>query len=409
MIRTLFSFFFPFCTCLSPLQPFFYASSGSPFSVEEGNSMEALKGSLRLESSQTGQQQQQQQLLAEETSWVVERWNLSGEGFSVDDLLNLGEFAENEAEEAEVEEAGRELKTEAETMGRETKKSGSDSSPSSSSSGLTVELQAPLPAPSLSDMCLPGRDAVEELEWMSMIMDDSISEIPLPSSGVPPLCLPQGDVLKENRQAGAFVSQRESFRPSLGPTVCAFSTEAMVPVKAKRSNRSRGVIAAWSMSGPLPFADSSSSASSCSSTSSSPPCLIYGPSAGATEESFLLYDHPLPPPSLPLPTKKHKPKKRGRKPKSLPSSSGPSGERRCSHCGVQKTPQWRAGPLGAKTLCNACGVRFKSGRLLPEYRPACSPTFVNQMHSNSHRKVLEMRRKKEAELLTVAAPPVASF
>ncbi|XP_074560574.1 chlorophyll synthase, chloroplastic-like [Curcuma longa] len=78
------------------------------------------------------------------------------------------------------------------------------------------------------------------------------------------------------------------------------------------------------MSGPLPFADSSSSASSASSSSvsSSPPCLIYGPSAGATEEIFLLYDHPLPPPTLPLPTKKHKPKKRGRKPKSLPSSSG---------------------------------------------------------------------------------------
>ncbi|KAG5099898.1 hypothetical protein JHK82_044950 [Glycine max] len=72
--------------------------------------------------------------------------------------------------------------------------------------------------------------------------------------------------------------------------------------------------------------------------------------------------------------------------------------RRCSHCGVQKTPQWRTGPLGAKTLCNACGVRFKSGRLLPEYRPACSPTFSIKLHSNHHRKVLEMRRKKEVLL-----------
>ncbi|GAB4843713.1 hypothetical protein Ancab_013678 [Ancistrocladus abbreviatus] len=65
--------------------------------------------------------------------------------------------------------------------------------------------------------------------------------------------------------------------------------------------------------------------------------------------------------------------------------------RRCSHCQAQKTPQWRAGPLGPKTLCNACGVRFKSGRLFPEYRPAKSPTFVSCMHSNSHKKVLEMR------------------
>ncbi|KAG6399664.1 hypothetical protein SASPL_141145 [Salvia splendens] len=69
--------------------------------------------------------------------------------------------------------------------------------------------------------------------------------------------------------------------------------------------------------------------------------------------------------------------------------------RRCSHCGATKTPQWRAGPEGAKTLCNACGVRYKSGRLVPEYRPACSPYFSTERHSNNHRKVLEMRRKKE--------------
>ncbi|KAL5702602.1 hypothetical protein ACHQM5_027801 [Ranunculus cassubicifolius] len=71
--------------------------------------------------------------------------------------------------------------------------------------------------------------------------------------------------------------------------------------------------------------------------------------------------------------------------------------RRCLHCQADKTPQWRAGPLGPKTLCNACGVRYKSGRLLPEYRPANSPTFSEQMHSNSHRKVLDMRRSKQKE------------
>ncbi|KAI3986391.1 hypothetical protein MKX01_002236 [Papaver californicum] len=65
--------------------------------------------------------------------------------------------------------------------------------------------------------------------------------------------------------------------------------------------------------------------------------------------------------------------------------------RKCLHCEITKTPQWRAGPLGPKTLCNACGVRYKSGRLYPEYRPAASPTFVRSQHSNSHKKVLEMR------------------
>ncbi|KAJ4966463.1 hypothetical protein NE237_018312 [Protea cynaroides] len=65
--------------------------------------------------------------------------------------------------------------------------------------------------------------------------------------------------------------------------------------------------------------------------------------------------------------------------------------RRCSHCQVEKTPQWRAGPMGPKTLCNACGVRYKSGRLVPEYRPAASPSFNEDMHSNSHRKIMKMR------------------
>lgn len=67
--------------------------------------------------------------------------------------------------------------------------------------------------------------------------------------------------------------------------------------------------------------------------------------------------------------------------------------KKCTHCEVTKTPQWREGPMGPKTLCNACGVRYRSGRLFPEYRPAASPTFIPSLHSNSHRKVIEMRRK----------------
>ncbi|KAJ6906277.1 hypothetical protein NC652_023887 [Populus alba x Populus x berolinensis] len=54
--------------------------------------------------------------------------------------------------------------------------------------------------------------------------------------------------------------------------------------------------------------------------------------------------------------------------------------RRCSHCQVQKTPQWRNRfPLVPKLYGNACGVRYKSGRLFPEYRPACSPTFSSEV------------------------------
>ncbi|KAL8048348.1 hypothetical protein ABFX02_07G058300 [Erythranthe guttata] len=86
---------------------------------------------------------------------------------------------------------------------------------------------------------------------------------------------------------------------------------------------------------------------------------------------------------------------------SCGGNSGGGGDnmgRRCLHCQADRTPQWRAGPMGPKTLCNACGVRYKSGRLLPEYRPANSPTFSSNLHSNSHRKVVEMRKQKHVEV-----------
>ncbi|GMG99409.1 hypothetical protein Nepgr_001249 [Nepenthes gracilis] len=87
--------------------------------------------------------------------------------------------------------------------------------------------------------------------------------------------------------------------------------------------------------------------------------------------------------------------------------------RKCMHCELTKTPQWRAGPMGPKTLCNACGVRYKSGRLFPEYRPAASPTFVPSLHSNSHKKVLEMRSnnrtgKAEASGAAATAAPASN-
>lgn len=37
---------------------------------------------------------------------------------------------------------------------------------------------------------------------------------------------------------------------------------------------------------------------------------------------------------------------------------------RCVACQSTETPLWRAGPDGPKTLCNACGVRYKKGKLV---------------------------------------------
>jgi hypothetical protein len=81
---------------------------------------------------------------------------------------------------------------------------------------------------------------------------------------------------------------------------------------------------------------------------------------------------------------KSKPKSKTGGDRGSPEAEGKI--RRCTHCTSEKTPQWRTGPMGPKTLCDSSGLRYKSGRLVPEYRPASSPTFVLTQHSNSHHK-----------------------
>ncbi|CAA3012973.1 GATA transcription factor 5-like [Olea europaea subsp. europaea] len=214
-----------------------------------------------------------------------------------------------------------------------------------------------------SELSVPAED-LENLEWLSHFVEESFSEYSLTGK------LPSNP--PENRSEPE-ISVKE--KPS-------FTT----PVQTKaRTKRTRTGVRIWPLGLPEP---SSSSSSSTSSTTSFPvpnPYLVYAIPGSQTAESLLR--------NPPVKRQKKKP------------TDGVGAPRRCSHCGVTKTPQWRAGPLGSKTLCNACGVRYKSGRLLPEYRPACSPSFSIELHSNNHRKVLEMRQKKEVE----PAPVVPSF
>lgn len=43
----------------------------------------------------------------------------------------------------------------------------------------------------------------------------------------------------------------------------------------------------------------------------------------------------------------------------IADGDGKSAMRGCLFCGTRETPQWRFGPLGASTLCNRCGVKYK--------------------------------------------------
>ncbi|KAK3836792.1 MAG: hypothetical protein J3R72DRAFT_200576 [Linnemannia gamsii] len=51
-------------------------------------------------------------------------------------------------------------------------------------------------------------------------------------------------------------------------------------------------------------------------------------------------------------------------PVAAPSSS--STQKKCSYCDSVSTPMWRRGPNGPGTLCNACGVKWKHGKILED-------------------------------------------
>lgn len=209
-----------------------------------------------------------------------------------------------------------------------------------------------------NDLCVPYDD-LAELEWLSNIVEESFS-----SEDLQKLQLISG---MTGRVDGS--SETREFNPDATHNNSIFHPEVSVPGKA-RSKRSRAAPCNWASRLLALSPTTNTPVGSTSSEGES------GQSSGK---------------------KTGKPKKKEAGGEILSHGPDSAGDgRKCLHCATDKTPQWRTGPMGPKTLCNACGVRYKSGRLVPEYRPAASPTFVLTKHSNSHRKVMELRRQKEA-------------
>ncbi|XP_054787051.1 GATA transcription factor 5-like [Prosopis cineraria] len=287
----------------------------------------ALKPSLRRELSF------QQKTFCDEVLCLNGSNGVSGEDFSVDDLLDLShdEFQHVLAEKENDFEDDDEKKDGSFVSDDVNSNSSSDTGTGDSESGFASELAVPA-------------DDLADLEWVSHFVDDSLLEFSYP-------------VYSEQLKA------EKHFATELRLDLTTAKTPRFpfkIPAKTRSTKYRKANARVWSSSFILFVSRSPPKSSSALVFAGQPPAM--------------------------------KQKKR----KLMEGeTSGSQIQRRCSHCHVQKTPQWRTGPLGAKTLCNACGVRFKSGRLFPEYRPACSPTFSSDLHSNSHRKVLEIRRKKE--------------
>ncbi|GAB4842289.1 hypothetical protein Ancab_012259 [Ancistrocladus abbreviatus] len=226
----------------------------------------------------------------------------------------------------------------------------------SSISGSDTNLVTDFGCRSLADaqfsgeLCVPYDD-LAELEWLSNFVEESFStedlhELQLISGPSSTNCPAQAHQFHHHHRQPDPTGSNPIFKP-----------ETAVPGKA-RSKLSRVAPSDWSTR-----------------------LLMVSPAASSSESNV-----------APSP----QPKKCSKKRETAENINGEV--RRCLHCAAEKTPQWRTGPMGPKTLCNACGVRYKSGRLVPEYRPAASPTFISTKHSNSHRKVLELRRQKELQM-----------
>ncbi|XP_021739141.1 GATA transcription factor 12-like [Chenopodium quinoa] len=202
-------------------------------------------------------------------------------------------------------------------------------------------------------------DDLAELEWLSNFVEESFSSEDLHKFHLIPAMSAMKTRTDDVSETRYYPTEPTRAAPL--PTSPIFSPEMAVPGKA-RSKRSRAAPCNWASR-----------------------LLVLAP--GGNEQV-----------PITKPTKSAGSKKKGSSlggigPMVDPTSGGEV--RKCLHCATDKTPQWRTGPMGPKTLCNACGVRYKSGRLVPEYRPAASPTFMLTKHSNSHRKVIELRRQKE--------------
>ena len=111
---------------------------------------------------------------------------------------------------------------------------------------------------------------------------------------------------------------------------------------------------------------------------------------------------------------------------SAGDSPGSSQDKACTGCGKINSPEWRRGPSGHKTLCNACGLRYarsltrrkkKKGKdgQVEFIEPTGDPTVVPKSRGGGggslpgvHRKNSKKRKEEEAAKAAAAATVAAT-
>ncbi|XP_062208240.1 GATA transcription factor 16-like [Phragmites australis] len=74
----------------------------------------------------------------------------------------------------------------------------------------------------------------------------------------------------------------------------------------------------------------------------------------------------------------------------------------CADCHTTKTPLWRGGPEGPKSLCNACGIRYRKRRRQALGLDANADPQEQQQHKKKANKNNSKEdKKKDDEQVTV--------
>ncbi|ESQ49360.1 hypothetical protein EUTSA_v10021708mg [Eutrema salsugineum] len=85
---------------------------------------------------------------------------------------------------------------------------------------------------------------------------------------------------------------------------------------------------------------------------------------------------------------------------SSSSNGGISNEKKsCAICGTSKTPLWRGGPAGPKSLCNACGIRNRKKRRIvignrsEDKKKKKNPTRNSKLGDSLKQRLMELGRE----------------